>query len=521
MVFRKPYAFLIKNFKKIHILLLVLWVFTYYKIYGLKSFIKEYITYGTYNKNLEGISTKIGPLLYLSLIAIIIISILLLLLLLNKKKPWKLYLIIIIEYTFMIYACLATSSYFNALSNIDNVSGVYIYRDLINISSWVQYLVLVILILRITGIDIKKFGFNNDKEFLELNSSDREEFEISVEIDKHSFKRKYNLIKRNIMYFYQEHKLICNIFLTISIGAIIIYTGYYFGVKTRSYKIGDKFTAGIYDITVNSIYVTDSNARGNIIEKNNKFVIINVTMKNNSNKDVTPNFGRFHLMNGSINRTNTIYYDEYFKDIGRGLSSDSIVKSKEEKKFMLVYKVPNDLKNKRFVLYYQEYHGRNDTYLRKIKLKLTDVSKSNKTKNYQIGDKIAFKNLDNTTEYVTFDQYSFNDSITYSKYSCTQGENCQMTTKTLTSDGTYKILKIAFSSSDYEGKEFVDFTSRYAIIKYVDSNGKVHKYNIESALTTYYEGKEMFIKISNDIMESEEIYIDYLIRNKEYIVKIK
>ena len=68
MVFRKPYAFLIKNFKKIHLLLLLLWVYIYYKMYILKGFVSEFITFGTYNKNLEGISTKITiPFYFLSI----------------------------------------------------------------------------------------------------------------------------------------------------------------------------------------------------------------------------------------------------------------------------------------------------------------------------------------------------------------------------------------------------------------------------------------------------------------------
>lgn len=45
---------------------------------------------------------------------------------------------------------------------------------------------------------------------------------------------------------------------------------------------------------------------GNLIEKNNKFVIIDVTMKNNSREKIEPNFSRFHLMNKNINRVNTI-----------------------------------------------------------------------------------------------------------------------------------------------------------------------------------------------------------------------
>ena len=128
MVFRKPYAFLIKNFKKIHILMLILWGFVYYKIYNLRSFVKEFVSFGTYNENLEGISTKVTASLFVAAIFLILISIALLFLLRHKKKPWKLYLVIIVEYILMIYDCASLTSFFNSYTNDNLISEVFIYR---------------------------------------------------------------------------------------------------------------------------------------------------------------------------------------------------------------------------------------------------------------------------------------------------------------------------------------------------------------------------------------------------------
>ena len=200
MVFRKPYAFLIKNFKKIHILMLILWGFVYYKIYNLRSFVKEFVSFGTYNENLEGISTKVTASLFVAAIFLILISIALLFLLRHKKKPWKLYLVIIVEYILMIYDCASLTSFFNSYTNDNLISEVFIYRDILNIVNIVQYFVLIILLMRITGLDLKKFSFNTDQEFLELSSQDREEFEVNIEIDKHSFIR--NLINQNKSLFF-------------------------------------------------------------------------------------------------------------------------------------------------------------------------------------------------------------------------------------------------------------------------------------------------------------------------------
>ena len=186
MVFRKPYAFLIKNFKKIHILMLILWGFVYYKIYNLRSFVKEFVSFGTYNENLEGISTKVTASLFVAAIFLILISIALLFLLRHKKKPWKLYLVIIVEYILMIYDCASLLSFFNSYTNDNLISEVFIYRDILNIVNIIQYFVLIILLMRITGLDLKKFSFNIDNDALNLfiNKLNDDLYVITSELDK-------------------------------------------------------------------------------------------------------------------------------------------------------------------------------------------------------------------------------------------------------------------------------------------------------------------------------------------------
>lgn len=518
MVFRKPYAFLIKNFKKIHILMLLIWGFIYYKLFLVKDFVKEFISFGTYSNNLENISNILSFLFYLSAILMILISVTLLLLLRYKKKPWKLYLILVFEYIFIMYSTISLTTFFKNYDPLSDASSIYFNRDILNISSWIQYVVLIILLLRITGLDLKKFGFNNDKEFLELNSSDREEFEVNIEFDKHSISRKYNLIKRNINYFYQEHKFIVRTTLLIIIIGLVGYSYYYFGIKHKSYKEGQTFTAGIYNITVEGTYVTDKDYLGNIIEKGNKFILMKVRIKNTYSEDVNIHFSRYHMMNKSIDKTNTLFYDSYFKDMGNLISDDNTtLHSGQEKEYLLVYKVDKKLDNKKFVLYFQEYNKRNDTYLRKIRLNIKDISQIKNTKTYNFNDQIEISE-DKT---VAFDHIDISNQFEYSKYSCDNGENCRVDSKNLTVGEDKKILKITFASSDYEGKEFIDFSSKYGKIKYVDSNDKTKYYSINSLINTDYEGKEMFIDITNEIAEAKEIYIEYTLRDKQYIIKIK
>ena len=104
---------------------------------------------------------------------------------------------------------------------------------------------------------------------------------------------------------------------------------------------------------------------------------------------------------------------------------------------------------------------------------------------------------------------------------CDSNGNCGVTLKEIQTENGYQILKISFASSDFEGEEFIDFSSKYGRIKYVDNNGKVGYSKMIDLIDTDYEGKEIFLKVSSNIINASEINLEYILRNKEYIVKIK
>ena len=98
MIIRKPYAFLIKNFKKIHVVLLVLSIFVLFKLTGVSSFVNDFMRYGIYDTYGDPITAHITFLLRLAVFILGLGSGALIFLLRHKKKPWKAYLIPFIEY---------------------------------------------------------------------------------------------------------------------------------------------------------------------------------------------------------------------------------------------------------------------------------------------------------------------------------------------------------------------------------------------------------------------------------------
>ena len=196
-------------------------------------------------------------------------------------------MVILGEYVLMLFAFIMTTNFFHTYDDTTAVTQILAIRDLLLIASFPQYLSFLILFIRITGLDLNKFSFATDQEFLELDSSDREEVEVSFEIDKHTIIRTFRKLKRNLGYFYLEHKFFLNTIFAVFIVGIIGYSYYYFGILHKVYKEGQTLVASNYEITIHNAYLSDKNYRGEKLDGDN-YIVLDLTVKNNGGR-------RFHF----------------------------------------------------------------------------------------------------------------------------------------------------------------------------------------------------------------------------------
>ena len=281
MILRKPYALLIQYFQRIHLVLILLSTYIFYKMMSLRSFVADFLNTESYNAYYESISDYINFGVIISIIAVVIISIILVILLRYKKKPWKIYLIPIFQYVFMLGVLIYVRSYFQGYNELSTITSIMAGRDLLNIVFLPQYIVFIIFGVRFLGIDLKKFGFKEDEEYLDIKEEDREEFEVNIEFDKDKITRNIKKFFRNVKYVYFEHRLICNTIIIILFVSLTGYTYYYFGVLHRTYREGNTFTANYYNITVNNSYLTNRDSHGDVISGNQYYLVINLTVLNN------------------------------------------------------------------------------------------------------------------------------------------------------------------------------------------------------------------------------------------------
>ena len=513
MIIRKPYAFLIKNFRKIHIALLIISIYLAYRIFDINSFVNEFMRLGTYDLYADPISNHITFIMNIAILIMIAGSASLLLLLRHKNKPWKIYLIPFINYVSLFFILSVIKNFFKTYSITVDAADIRFARDLLFAFVAIQLPVIGIFLMRTLGLDVNKFNFSMDKEFLELSEEDREEIEINLDVDLNTFKRLYRKTLRNINYFYQEHKLISKV--TIGIIFIIIILNVYtlIFVTNKSYKETDNYKYGDFTIKINNSYVSDKDYKGDIISKKSKFVVVNISVTNNSEYSQKFDTSRFHLKAGTLDFTTTeSTFAKEFYDLGKTFSKVNELNGRETITFIIVYKVDSDIKNDKFVLYFQE--KKSDNILRKIKLNIKDLSKINGKEEYNIGD-LFDTNVMSNPDSLSIDNVSFVDSFDYSYEKCTIS-NCFIDRKQFVSSDTEKVIILDFASEKWESNQIVDYLSKSVKIEYVNEEGILESNNITFALNNRYLGKIAYIKVPNEVENYKNLKLHIISRNKEF-----
>ena len=384
MILKKPYAFLIKYFKIIHIILAFLIGYIISNFSNVTDFFSAYIK-SNIPKTIIDVSQYINPAVYLALLVVIIFSLAMFILMRNKKKPTIFYITIFVYYILIFVSILVAGNIIKSLSEVSlNHQTARVYRDIYLIISVPQYYFFVISIIRGIGFDIKKFNFNKDLEELEIKIGDDEEFEFVVGKDSYIYKRKIRRFMREAKYYILENKLIISIISTVIFIPLFVYAIVNFNFINKIYKVGSTGTIGNFTYNLKSAYETQYDYNGNIINKNKKYIILNMNITNNSSSPLKFEDTSFFLKSG-----NNYYYNKpslrnYFIDIGKAYIKEDIP-GNTTKDLIFIFEVDNRNNFRKYYLYLLKeitYKDNQDNYnYAKFKIKPTTLNEKPKVDN--------------------------------------------------------------------------------------------------------------------------------------------
>ena len=283
MILRKPYAFFIKHFKFFNIVLSVLEVYMIYKLSLLVQFLFEYPNYpqGAIGQNLavQLLSLRVFVIgIIITLFSLIMIAVLSF-----KKKPIKLYLFMVIFNVTLLITLFIFRNYLDIMSMqiIENRTA-YGIRDISLIAMLISVFISILTSVRSLGFDIKKFQFGQDLHDLNISDEDNEEFEVQLDVDSHSLKRKLNKNIRHAKYFVKENKLILVILGTILLvgASYLIYSNS--GIYFNKTKIDNAIKISNFSASISKGYITHKDYQDNKFLDDEVLIVIPLKIKANS-----------------------------------------------------------------------------------------------------------------------------------------------------------------------------------------------------------------------------------------------
>lgn len=516
MVLRKPYAFLIKHFQKINLVLLLLVLYVFVKHMQAYNFVKDYISTGVYSALVDPISNYVSFLVFLACGLIIVFAIILMFLLYHKKKPVVVYGLIILEYIATLICLIYTSVYFNGIGDSTIViRTAMLVRDILFISQLPQYVVIVLLGIRSLGLDLKKFGFEKDEEFQDISEEDREEFEVNVEFDKDVWKRKYREKVRHLRYFFVEHKTVLTVLIIVIVIALSGFGYYHFFIVNKVYGLGEKFTSGSFQMSVNHLYFTDSDSVGNPVTVDNKrYMVLELSIHNTSNRAYQLDTSKFILSTNKGYYIPVSRYDSAFVDLGNGYQNEE-VKPDETVTYLLIYEINPVDYGAKFTLYYREFKSTMQSKLRKFKIEVTDLTGDLEMGTSQLGEEMKVT-LPAGDSIFTISNYQMADSMNYYYERC-YVYSCPTLTGTIvsTSYGTsYTVLALDIQSS-MTMSSLRDFMVKYGKIRY-EVDGTLKEGNMANPLSTSWKGNKVYLLVPKEAMNATSIELQFSIRNQIY-----
>ncbi len=537
MILRKPYAFLIKKFKIIHLILAALLAFIVYKTNDIYVFFRDYIKSSSYLKiYVEPTITSVPWYMYIMVLLAIGVFVAILVLMNRKQKPTKYYLISVIFYSLLIiiYA-LAGSQAFALMQQQGNLKIVTLTRDLLRIFYYAQYIFVVMAFLRGIGFNIKKFDFKNDLKEMNIAEEDSEEFEFGIELDSNDLRTRLRRAIRITKYIANENKI-----LLIVIGSVL---GVYLVVTlilnifvyNRVYKEKESVKIGNYVVKVLNSYEATKSYDDTDISENGKFIyyVVETEIKNASKKDLKFNRGSVSLKAEEY----TSYQTEkkafpYFIDIGTGYYEQTIKASSTEK-YLFVFKVASEFKynKKMFRILKNTTNEDGETIYNyaNIKIKPKNLDEAEEVASVSLNQNLSMKdnivgNFDLNIESVEFldkVEYKYNETVNGKEYSFTgiiipnyadfYGKKIMKLKAKLTYD----------EKSISNTKVLETFLGNFGHIRYL-KNGKTYYNPFTIKERTTIEGDEYkYFEIYDKAVDSDNIWFEIIIRNKKYVYKLK
>ena len=532
MILRKPYAFFIKHFKLIHIILAVLACYSIYRTKLLLDFFNEYSA-TIINVQGQDLVTPLLPFLYQIIpLLITIVATVILVVMMVKKKPYIFYIVtIIISIYSLVIIQVSKVILIDLGETILDSRTVMLVRDLITVSFIAQLLSIVIIIIRATGFDVKKFDFKTDLKELEISEEDREEVEVQIKFDTNKGIRGIRRRVRFLKYAYKENKLLFN--LVFSVAGIGFVSLIVFAIVNRQQIINQNvyFAGNNFSVNLVDSYLVNTDYKGKVINEDYYYLLLRLNIKSNTGRANALDIATTKILIDNYVYTPIIENRDSFFDFGTIYQSEEIGTEYERK--VLIYQIPKELINKKIIFSFVDKNSTDkegNFKNTKVNVNYIDLTGISSFEQASINNELSFEDSILTDYKININAYDIQNQYKL-KYNFCINKECfesyEYLKPEVTSNYDKSLLKIRGTltkETSISGiYDLYDFIEKFGMLSYTIDGEKKYQ-NIQFKEVTSKKLKEentYYLEVLEEVEDASNISLIFTIRNKnyEYILK--
>lgn len=531
MILRKPYAFIIKHFKLIHLIILGCLVFCVYTLSGISSLVDTLLNSRTYTYS--GADVYINTIIYLFIFISFFLSIVIYILFKKKKKPVGIYLGLVVYNVVLIVLFIYL---FNVLRTLINstVEGdtLRFIRDIIFIVYIPAYLFIFVSFIRGIGFNLKQFNFSKDIAELKIADKDSEEFELMVGQNNYKYLRFIRRTIRETKYYILENMVAISI-LMIVVSVVLVFFGYKYYKKYVD-KVKAQHVTQVEGINyvLNKAYITAEDYNGELIKEGSKFVVLDMTFENVSNQEVKIDLDRLALTYRQLYYKPNMSYNYKFYDLGFPYEKDFPIQPNTYINKYIIFEIPSTTTTTNFTLKveYGVYSKKNKVFSNFVQFDVnaTDIDTEEHHEYLKLRDEI-YTNVNGENEFrLDINDFSILENYNDKYVICDKKLQCKKF-NSLISANKYpnkSLLVLDYKGTIYDDAKFTkniidynDIFSKFCYIQYQYAN------RIYTERVTVFPGTnindKMFLLVDNKVKTSNKVTIYFKFRNNTYSIDLK
>jgi len=472
--------------------------------------------------------TLLYGIIYILPLLIILFTTTIMTVMIAKKKPYPFYIINILIFIFsFVILQVAKSTLLSMELSLIDVRTVRLVRDLVTVSLLAQIVSAFIFIFRATGFDLRKFGFQQDLQDLAIEEEDREEFEVEVNIDKNKLMRKIHRFFRFSKYTYKENKLAV---IVVSIVVIIVSgVSIYVGMQSSETKMGynQHFTGNHFTISLLDSYITNTDYKGSIIEKDYYYIILKIKLKNNTKTNASLDLATTKIVIGNYTYTPVTTNRDSFIEFGNIYDGEEIANEYVYK--TLLYRIPKELVNEDKIFYFVDKTNlqKNGLFKRTfVNLALTNLDSNYETQSTNVKETIRFEDSIIGNYQLNISNFDIQKQYKLSYNFCIK-EDCypsyEYLKPSITSNYDKALLKITGTITKGDNivrdvYDIYDFMEKFGTLSYT-IEGKTYLQNVNFKEAIPKSAKEQdtyYLEVKEEVLQAEHITLLFKIKNKTY-----